>query len=119
MNYYCENIGRLGNPLAQPKIKHSKRAGNEKYYYLSWDGREDLSGRWVSESFFDLASKDGEIVSQLEKDKSCNTEKTKDKRERRHTVGILVGTKPCGTVVLFEELFGSESLTQGNVSNRV
>ena len=30
----------------------------------------------------------------------------------RHTVGIMVGTKPCGTVVLFDELFGSESLTQ-------
>ena len=44
VNYYCENIGRLVNPLPQPKIKHSKRAGNEIYYYLSWDGREDLSG---------------------------------------------------------------------------
>jgi hypothetical protein len=32
----------------------------------------------------------------------------------RHTVGIMVGTKPCGTVVLFDELYGSESLTQGN-----
>lgn len=28
-------------------------------------------------------------------------------------MGILTGTKPCGTVVLFEELYGSESLTQG------
>ena len=48
----------------------------------------------------------------MEEDKSCNTKKTRDKRERRHTVGIMVGTKPCGTVVLFEEIFGSESLTQ-------
>ena len=59
-----------------------------------------------------LASEDGEIVSQLEEDKSCNTKKTKDKRQRRHTVGIMVGTKPCGTVTLFDELYGSESLTQ-------
>ena len=27
-------------------------------------------------------------------------------------MGIMVGTKPCGTVVLFEELYGAESLTQ-------
>ena len=51
-------------------------------------------------------------MSQLEEDKSCNTKKTKDKRERRHTVGIMVGTKPCGIVTLFDELYGSESLTQ-------
>jgi hypothetical protein len=31
----------------------------------------------------------------------------------RHLVGILTGTRPCGIVVLFEELYGSESLTQG------
>ena len=51
------------------------------------------------------------MVSQLD-ELSCNTRKTKDKRDRRHTVGILVGTKPCGTVVLFNELYGSESVTQ-------
>ena len=39
--------------------------------------------RWVGESFFSLASEDGEIVSQLDEDKSCNTKKTKDKRDRR------------------------------------
>ena len=34
------------------------------------------------------------------------------KRSRRHTVGILVSTFPCGIITVFEELFGSESLTQ-------
>ena len=82
------------------------------YYYLSWEGEDNQDGQWVGQSFFDLASEDGEIVSQLEDDQSCNTKKTKDKRDRRHTVGIMVGTKPCGTVVLFDELYGSESLTQ-------
>ena len=38
--------------------------------------------------------------------------KTKDKRDRRHMVGILVGTKPCGTVVMFDELYGSESISR-------
>ena len=43
---------------------------------------------------------------------SCITKKTKDRRDRRHTVVILVGTKPCGTVVMFDELFGAKSMTQ-------
>ena len=30
----------------------------------------------------------------------------------RHTVGLLVATRPCGTVVMFQELYGSESLSQ-------
>ena len=33
-------------------------------------------------------------------------------RSRRHTVGILVGAFPCGIITLFDELYGSESLTQ-------
>ena len=34
------------------------------------------------------------------------------KRTRRHTVGILVSAFPCGIITVFEELFGSESLSQ-------
>ena len=109
---YYEEDDRLGLPLPEPRVKYSKKAGNEVYYYLSWEGGEEQTGRWVGKSFFSLAAEDGEIVSQLEEDKSCNTKKIKDKRERRHTVGIMVGTKPCGTVTLFDELYGSESLTQ-------
>ena len=109
---YYEKVDRLGLPLPEPRIKYSKKAGDEVYYYLSWEGGEDQTDRWVGKSFFSLAAEDGEIVSQLEEDKSCNTKKTKDKRERRHTVGIMVGTKPCGIVTLFDELYGSESLTQ-------
>ena len=110
--YYEADPQRFGTPLPEPRIKYTKRAGDEVYYYLSWEGEGNNDARWVGQSFFDLASEDGEIISQLEEDKSCNTKKTRDKRERRHTVGIMVGTKPCGTVVLFEEIFGSESLTQ-------
>ena len=43
---------------------------------------------------------------------SCNTRKSRDKRERRHTVGVFVGAYPCGTIVLYDELYGSESITQ-------
>ena len=33
-------------------------------------------------------------------------------------MGIMVGAKPCGTVVLFDELYGSESLTQGKFTHK-
>ena len=81
--YYEGHPERLGMPLPEPKIKYSKRAGDEVYHYLSWEGGEDHASRWVGQSFFTLASEDGEIVSQLEEDRSCNTKKTKDKRDRR------------------------------------
>lgn len=112
LSYYKEDLQRLGCPLPEPKIKHIKKAGDEVFYYLSW-GNEKVKGNpWKGESFFSLASQDGDLMTQLEEDQSCNTKKTKDKRERRHLVGICVGTKPCGRVVLWDELYGSESLTQ-------
>jgi hypothetical protein len=56
-------------------------------------GDEKLKGNpWKGEGFFSLASQDGDLMTQMEEDKSCNTKKTKDKRERRHLVGICVGT---------------------------
>ena len=112
LSYYGEDRSRLGKPLPEPTIKHVKKAGDEIYYYLSW-GSENVKGNpWKGKSFFALAAEDGEIIDQLDDDKTCNTKKTKDKRDRRHIVGIMVETKPCGVVVLFDELFGSESLTQ-------
>ena len=100
--------------MPESKIKCKKKSAGQIFYYLSWGNNKDDSvpeDRWVTEDFFQIASEDGELVTQLE-DLSCNTKKTKDKRDRRHTVGILVGSKPCGTVVLFNELYGSESVTQ-------
>ena len=82
-SYYESDHGRFGKPLPEPKIKWSKKAGDEVYYYLSWEGEGDNTSQWVGQSLFSLASEDGEIVSQLEEDKTCNTTKTKDKRDRR------------------------------------
>ena len=43
---------------------------------------------------------------------SCGTRKSRDKRENRHSVGIFVGAFQCGTIVLFEQLYGSEGIAQ-------
>lgn len=81
-SYYDSDPARLGKPLPEPRIKYTKKAGDEVYYYLSWDDEPGKS-QWYGESFFSLASEDGEIASLLEEDQSCNTKKTKDKRVRR------------------------------------
>ena len=112
--FYDEDRRRFGKTLPVPKIKCQKKLGGQTQYYFNWgeiDGEKSSEDRWVTEDFFQIASEDGDLVSQME-NISCNTKKTKDKRDRRHTVGILVGTKPCGTVVLFNELYGAESVTQ-------
>ena len=83
ISYYEADESRLGKLLPEPRVKHTKRAGDEIYHYLSWDGISDEPSRWVGDSFFKIAADDGEIVSQLEDENSCNTQKTKDKRDRR------------------------------------
>ena len=42
----------------------------------------------------------------------CNTRKSRDKRTRAHTAGLFVAVKPCGTVILVDELYGCESISQ-------
>ena len=55
-------------------------------------------------------NEDGELVETHEPE--CNTRKSRDKRVKRHTVGLLVGASPCGVVRLVEELFGCEAISQ-------
>ena len=43
---------------------------------------------------------------------SCNTRKSRDKRENVHSVGVFVGAYPCGVIVLGDELYSSESISQ-------
>ena len=65
----------------------------------------------MKEDFFNIVMEDGEISTSLI-DISCNTRKSRDKRVKRHTVGIFLGAYTCGTVTIFDELYGSESLSQ-------
>ena len=76
LSYYGEDRSRLGKPLPEPTIKHVKKAGDEIYYYLSW-GSENVKGNpWKCKSFFVLAAEDGEIIGQLDDDKTKETEGT-------------------------------------------
>ena len=81
---------------------------NTVYHFLSWEGEN--GGAWMNEDLF----KEDEI-NNLNIEGACNTRKDVDKRSRRHTCGILIGAFPCGIVPLIDELYGSESTSQGRL----
>ena len=104
---FYEKKSNLGKTLPASTIKHTKTIGGIKHHYLKWDNEE---GDWLSEDFFKIINEDGEIVETIIPD--CNTRKSRDKRVKRHTLGILIGASPCGIVRMCEELFGSEGVSQ-------
>ena len=104
---YYDNSDNIGSKLPAPQIKHTKTIGGVKHHYLKWGENQ---GDWLSEDFFKIVNEDGELVETNET--VCNTRKSRDKRVKRHTVGLLIGTYPCGVVVLVDELFGSEAVSQ-------
>ena len=107
---YYEDKSKLKAKLPNPIIKSSKTLANgSQYHYLSWGGGK--GGKWLRQDWFEIANSDGELTSSVEVNK-CNTRKSRDKRERRHTVGIFLGAFPCGIVGLWDELYGSESISQ-------
>ena len=107
---YYEDKSKLRTKLPNPVIKSSKTLANgSSYHYLSWGGGK--GGKWMRQDWFEIANSDGEITSAIEVNK-CNTRKSRDKRERRHTVGLFLGAFPCGIVGLWDELYGSESISQ-------
>ena len=105
---HFEDRTKLGGPIPKPTIKKTKKVGTGKYHLLSWD--TEAKENWVSDEIFQALLEDGDTISVM--DDSCQTRKNRDKRVLRHTVGILVGAYPCGTITLFDELHGSESLSQ-------
>ena len=108
-DYYKGDSCRLNIKLPNPTIKHTKTVGNTKYHFLTWDGSK--GGEWLKDDFFDIIDEKGETVT-VTQEEICNTRKSRDKRTQAHTVGLFVAIKPCGTVVLFNELYGSENISQ-------
>ena len=108
--YYTDNPEKLGAPLPNPKIKHTKKVGGSDVHLLSW-GDDTTGDEWLHDNFFHYLSEEGEVLNS-NLSVTCNTRKSRDKTSRRHTVGVFVGAFPCGTIVLFDELYGSESISQ-------
>ena len=104
---YYEDRAKLGKTLPNPRIKHTKKTSTgTQYHFLTWEGEK--GGQWYGEDFFTLAGGDDSRIPDL----SCRTRKSRDKRICRWNVGIFLGAYPCGIVPLWDELFGSESISQ-------
>ena len=51
-------------------------------------------------------------MKSVQNESGCGTRKSRDKRVKDSTLGLLVGAFPCGTVVVWEELYNSEGIVQ-------
>ena len=104
-----ENIGKQ---IPGPRINRTTHVSNgtEMYIELEWS-QTDLTKKVfeMEESLFDI---DADKLCEDEMKSSCNTRKVRDKRNRRHTAGILISARPCGLIPHVDELFGCESIKQ-------
>ena len=110
---YYEDATNHGKPLPSPIIKYTTKVNDdtEIYQHLEWN---------VSDAGEKLKSFDSEKLFELEMQKlaadelrsTCNTQKLKDKRDRRHTAGIVIHAKPCGKIPHVDELYKCESIKQ-------
>ena len=107
-------ITNLGTPLPTPTVKKTVKngSGTEIFQHLEWKtsglDSEALKLR-DGESLFDI---DQDKLEQDEILSTCNTRKVRDKRDRRHTAGILISATPCGRIPHVDELFGCETIQQ-------
>ena len=109
----------LGTPLPTPTVKKTVKngSGTEIFQHLEWK-TSGLDSKALKlrdgESLFDI---DQDKLEQDEILSTCNTRKVRDKRDRRHTAGVLISATPCGRIPHVDELFGCETLQQVHGSN--
>ena len=109
---YNSDRKNIKKQIPGPRIKKTTRLANgtEMYIELEWNQKDKTKEvSEVEENLFDI---DADKLCEDELKSSCNTRKVKDKRDRRHTAGILISTKPCGIIPHVDELFGGESILQ-------
>ena len=100
----------MKKPLPGPIVRRTKQVGsNEIFLDLEWSSKHSSKDTFASEDLFSLNA--DELCAEAMKS-TCNTRKVRDKRDRRHTAGILISAKPCGIIPHVDELFGCESIKQ-------
>ena len=111
VDFYREDAN-LGKQIPGPRIKKTTRVlnGTEIYVELEWDQKDVTKEVFeTAENLFDI---DADKLCADALRSSCNTRKVRDKRNRRHTAGILISARPCGIIPHVDELFGCESIGQ-------
>ena len=107
---FYKTKNNLKKPLPGPIVKRTKQVGsNEIFLDLEWSSKNSSKDTFASEDLFSLNA--DELCAEAMKS-TCNTRKVRDKRDRRHTAGILISAKPCGIIPHVDELFGCESIKQ-------
>ena len=129
-SFILENFHKSGKTdIPLPRIQSSSTTGSIVYNTLTWKSDPSLL-LWTpadqTQRMFPGHSADQR--SEHEGGPlTCNTRKDKDSRFHRHTAGIFIGSHsvnlngnhvfnvgcwPCGVCVLWDELYGTESVTQ-------
>ena len=111
-SFILEHFHKTGNTnIPRPHILSSSTTGNTVYNTLTWT--MDLSlPRFIPSMDTLFLGHGTENPDQVDGPLRCNTKKDKDSRFHRHTAGIMVGCWPCGICVLWDELYGTESISQ-------
>ena len=104
----------LGTPPPTPTVKKTVKngSGTEIFQHFEWktSGLDSEAPKLRDgESLFDI---DQDKLEQDEILSTCNTWKVRDKRDRRHTAGILISATPCRRIPHVGELFGCEIIQQ-------
>ena len=101
-----------------------ERSGEDEYCLVRWLGKSGQSKEcWVAAEGLTI-SKKAHIMAKIQAEtftcvddetvnleSSCNTSKEKNLRKTK-VAGVNILVFPCGYILGFDELFGSESLTQ-------
>ena len=111
---YFKDKSKHSSPLPTPSIKKTKKVNNnsEVYHHLEWKTTEHTGKQLELENGETLFDLDVDKLAADEIKSTCNTRKLKDKRDRRHSAGIIIHAKPCGRIPHVDELFNCESINQ-------
>ena len=87
VDHYKEK-GNLGAPLLLPTIKRNQDRMHDLYFNIDWTRQSgDKLSLLSGQNLYDL---DADRLSEEVVKSTCNTRKNKNKRDRRHTAGILI-----------------------------
>ena len=97
---------RTGNTsIPKPRVKSVKSVGSGQHFLLAWDKTNEPDTYVPREDF---------VISQWEEEEmvSCRTRKHVGARFCKTSGGIFIGCYPCGVIPVFEEIYGTESISQ-------
>ena len=110
LSEFYKNKSNLRKTIPGPAVRCTKQVGDSEIFLdLEWSPKTSVKDTFASEELFSM---NADALCSEALRSTCNTRKIRDKRDRRHTAGILISAKPCGIIPHVDELFGCESIKQ-------